>query len=669
LTNNLFDRVGIDLDTSGLAGGGALAELGEEVGDVVPRVTVETSAKSLLVEEVGNQTNGATKDEQTVEHTHLEVVLGLLRGEGTAVAEQVNEADGDSTVNVEDEVVLLAGGDSLDGNSVVEELGGGEVGLAELLDERDTEIGVVARLDTVTNTGNELVLLPHGVNEVTGRKALVVGAGELLSGAVKSTTEARANGQETRDEGRDQVLAGTGGDDGVHGTRHGGTVVGSKHEDHLEELGSVVGKTAAEPEERHDTTDTDVVLEDVGNGHAGIEELLSTVVGNGGDEGSRLTDETKLLGPGVVNGDLGNSRLLLGLDAALGNEILVDLCEDSRELLESLGNVEAGLTHGRVLDSGGLELRVGERTSVAELDLSGEQTSDSADGPGNNRLGDDTGLDCLDHTVLLNTTNLTEKDEDLALRVGLVAKHVVDESGTGVPVATNGNTLVHTIGGLGNNVVELVGHTTRLGDVTNGTLAVELGGNDVVHHATSVTDLVSTRLDATNGGRANDGDALLLGNVKDLTCTSLRDTLSDDGNRLDLRELHELHCGLENGTGRSKVDDSVDVGVLCHGVGSGLVDREEGLSGAPVPEDLSIDCFDGLAVRFCLHLADELTTESVDDTGDRRLLALADEVEIKHTLDGLGLHSAVEIVSLAAFCFFKTRLELCIFSASWGKTY
>jgi hypothetical protein len=154
LSNNLFDRVGGDLDTRGLAGGIALGHLGEEVGDVVPGVTVETGAQSLLVEEVGNQTNGATKDEQTVEHTHLEVVLSLLGGEGTAVAEQVDEADGDGTVNVEDKVVLLAGGDGLDGNGVVEELGGGEVGLAELLDERDTEIGVVARLDTVANTGD-----------------------------------------------------------------------------------------------------------------------------------------------------------------------------------------------------------------------------------------------------------------------------------------------------------------------------------------------------------------------------------------------------------------------------------------------------------------------------------------------------------------------------------
>lgn len=153
-------------------------------------MTVKTSAQSLLVEEMGNKTDGATEDEKTVENTHLEVVLGLLGGEGTAVAHKINESHSDGTVNVENEVVLFGGGDGLNGNGVVEERSLGEVGVNELLDKRDTEIGVVARLDTVTNTGNELVLLAHGVDEFTRRKTLVVGLGELLCGAVKGTTEA-----------------------------------------------------------------------------------------------------------------------------------------------------------------------------------------------------------------------------------------------------------------------------------------------------------------------------------------------------------------------------------------------------------------------------------------------------------------------------------------------
>jgi len=115
---------------------------------------VQASAQTLLVEEVCNQTNATTKDEQTVEDTHLKVVLGLFGREGTAVAEQVDEAYSDATVDVEDQVVLLAGGDGLDGLGVVEQRGLGEVLVNVLLDERDTEIRIVARLDTVANTGN-----------------------------------------------------------------------------------------------------------------------------------------------------------------------------------------------------------------------------------------------------------------------------------------------------------------------------------------------------------------------------------------------------------------------------------------------------------------------------------------------------------------------------------
>lgn len=115
---------------------------------------VETSPQPLLVEEVSNQTNRTTEHEETVEDTHAEVVLSLLRGESTAVAHEVDEADSNATINVEDKVVLLGRGHTLDRKSVVEELSAGEVLLDELLDELDTEIGVVPRLDPVTDTGD-----------------------------------------------------------------------------------------------------------------------------------------------------------------------------------------------------------------------------------------------------------------------------------------------------------------------------------------------------------------------------------------------------------------------------------------------------------------------------------------------------------------------------------
>lgn len=105
---------------------------------------------------------------------------------------------------------------------------------------------------------------------------------------------------------------------------------------------------------------------------------------------------------------------------------------------------------------------------------------------------------------------------------------------------------------------------------------------------------------------------------------SLGDTLSDDGNGLDLRVLHELHGALVDGTRGSKVDNSVNVIVLANSLLGALVDGEKSLASAPV------------------HLADELTTEGVDDTGDRGNLSLADEVKVKHALDSLGLQTVDE---------------------------
>ena len=150
----IHERAGLDadLDTSFIAS--SFLERWEEVSDVIPRMAVQTSAQSLLVKEVSNQTDGATQNEETIENTHLEVVLGLLGAEGTTVAQEIHKADSNAAVDVEDQVVLLGGGHSLDSDGVVEKLVAGEVLHGELLDKLDTEIGVVTRLDSVANTRN-----------------------------------------------------------------------------------------------------------------------------------------------------------------------------------------------------------------------------------------------------------------------------------------------------------------------------------------------------------------------------------------------------------------------------------------------------------------------------------------------------------------------------------
>jgi hypothetical protein len=152
-------------------------------------MSVQAGTESLLVQVMGNQTNASAQNEQTIQDTHLEVILGLLSAKCSTVAHQVNEADSHGTIDVQDQIVLLGRSDRLDSKSIIQHLAAGEALLDELLDELNSQIGVVSRLDFVANSGDELVLFAHGVNKVTWAETLIERLCELLGCTVKSTTK------------------------------------------------------------------------------------------------------------------------------------------------------------------------------------------------------------------------------------------------------------------------------------------------------------------------------------------------------------------------------------------------------------------------------------------------------------------------------------------------
>ena len=129
-----------------------MRNIGHVDEDVVGWVTVQRRTQPLLVKVVSDEADTASENEQTIERTDLDVLVCLFRRECTRIAEQVNEAHRDTAVDIQDERVLLRGGDLLDGKRVVEQRVRREVLADVLRDELDAEIGVVGALDLVAVT-------------------------------------------------------------------------------------------------------------------------------------------------------------------------------------------------------------------------------------------------------------------------------------------------------------------------------------------------------------------------------------------------------------------------------------------------------------------------------------------------------------------------------------
>lgn len=67
-------------------------------------MTVQRCTQPLLVKMVTNETDASTEHEQPVQRADLDVLVRLFGREGTGVAEEVDEANGNAAVDVENEL-------------------------------------------------------------------------------------------------------------------------------------------------------------------------------------------------------------------------------------------------------------------------------------------------------------------------------------------------------------------------------------------------------------------------------------------------------------------------------------------------------------------------------------------------------------------------------------
>lgn len=169
-------------------------------------MSVQASPQALLVKIMSNQANAPSQHKQSVQNAHIHVIFGLLGTESTAVAHQINEADCNTTINVQNEVILLGRSDGLHSNGIVQHFAVWEALLDEFFDQLHAKIRIVAGFDFVANARNcrllggtysgmsvsthtELVLFSHGVYKVARAEPLVKGLGKLLRSAIERTSK------------------------------------------------------------------------------------------------------------------------------------------------------------------------------------------------------------------------------------------------------------------------------------------------------------------------------------------------------------------------------------------------------------------------------------------------------------------------------------------------
>mmetsp|Transcript_115199 Transcript_115199/g.372314 ORF Transcript_115199/g.372314 Transcript_115199/m.372314 type:complete len:354 (+) Transcript_115199:287-1348(+) len=351
-------------------------------------MAVKRLLQPQLVEVVTNEADGAAEHEQAVKATKSHQVVALLAREGTAGADHVDKRDGDAAVYVQDQVCSFPRCELLCCQREVKDRCALEVFLRVFLDQHHTLVWVCQRLDAVPDAHDELVCLLHLFDEVLRAHAAVVRVGKHFGRIIQRAAKARAYRQKAAAKSRHQVLACTSCHNGVVRSTHSGTVVRCDHENHLNKLRALLRQLPAEPQQRQNAADAQILAENLGDRHAAIRQLLAAVIRDGRDEVCRLADHAELLGPSVVHRHLRCFALGRLYDNACLDKLSVHLFDHLWQLVEGVGNVKAGLLHCLVFGGGRLHVAPRLRAGVPELHLRREAGRARANAPRNHWLGD-----------------------------------------------------------------------------------------------------------------------------------------------------------------------------------------------------------------------------------------------------------------------------------------
>mmetsp|Transcript_2972 Transcript_2972/g.7254 ORF Transcript_2972/g.7254 Transcript_2972/m.7254 type:complete len:226 (+) Transcript_2972:759-1436(+) len=222
-------------------------------------------------------------------------------------------------------------------------------------------------------------------------------------------------------------------------------MVRAQNDDHLDELGCVLGQAPLEPQQADDVTDAHVAGHHVADLAPVVCGLLTAIVADGAGDARGAAHAALSKGGCKVDGHDGGGHLRGGHNDALGNELLVGRLDDGGQALKGRRHKRARLAQRCVLGGGAFRVAATLGASVPKLHLRGKDGSARAGHPRHQRLCDLAFLHGGGNVQLRPAAQLAQDDNHLDLGYALKAQHVVKECGAGEHVATNGDALKQAV--------------------------------------------------------------------------------------------------------------------------------------------------------------------------------------------------------------------------------
>mmetsp|Transcript_10202 Transcript_10202/g.25619 ORF Transcript_10202/g.25619 Transcript_10202/m.25619 type:complete len:205 (+) Transcript_10202:508-1122(+) len=201
----------------------------------------------------------------------------------------------------------------------------------------------------MTNTRDTFALTLHVFYELIGSHVGILCFHKVASRIVDGSTEAWANGQQTRSNTTDQILTGTSTHNGVVSAGNTRSVISGKHQNQLDEASRIDRKLALEPQHGNHITNTGTTGHKVGDRGHTVGGLLAAIIADRGHNASGTTNASLAIGITVVLWDLRRLHLFARFDQTSVLQLIKGLTNQCRKVLKTHWDTSTSLLQGSIL--------------------------------------------------------------------------------------------------------------------------------------------------------------------------------------------------------------------------------------------------------------------------------------------------------------------------------